>query len=160
MTRVKQESKEITAEDLSPDPDVAEEDTREIEDVECVVNVIAPLDGDPDGHLEQILNLLRQEESSRSYSELFPTCPTLALVKQSCEEKMEADDQAADEIREKLTERLHELPNEVKKSVVWFSFMLWDLVSRESRYWGAFDWVSNCWTSEFAKLFSNEELHQ
>lgn len=77
MTRKKQGLKEITADDLSPDSDNAEEDAKDIEDVECVVNVIAPLDGDPDGRLEQILDLLRQEESSRLCSELFPIYPTL-----------------------------------------------------------------------------------
>lgn len=37
------------------------------EDAECVVNIIAPPDGDPEGRVQRVLEILKQEERNCTY---------------------------------------------------------------------------------------------
>eukprot|EP00210_Caulerpa_lentillifera_P003437 g3280.t1 len=106
MRKDKQLSTEITEikeEDPLPESDHHEQNPVDPEDADCVVNVITPPDGDPDGRLQQILELLRQQETS---------------LKKSCEEKIELDNQAAEEIRERFLNRMNALPSEFLDSPV------------------------------------------
>lgn len=43
------------------------------EDAECVVNIIAPPEGDPEGRVQRVLEILKQEERNCAYSCFFRT---------------------------------------------------------------------------------------